>query len=554
LLERSALQLAFGRRDLATSLLSLLAALIFILASPGAGLSKDGPLPSKLLATIKQRGEIAIGVKTDFAPFGYLDARGAPMGLEVDLALQLASDLGVRARLVPVTTENRFARLEQGAVDLIIATAGDTKERRLLATAIEPSYYGSGVNVLLPPESSAKSWQDMRGQKLCALQGAYFNRGVAQHYFVDLVLFRSVRDALLALQDRRCSGFVYTEVAIDHYLAQPHYSRYTSLPDSALVAPWAISVPRSERGADFATLVGDIVAGWHRSGLIIDLEKKWNVRPSKFLQEAHELWNRKKPDGAPFCERSNDGQWTLVCRNRAFITAEETEGSQRLGLWLRENLGVNLPIIYDPYDRARYLWGLINTILLSFGAIAFSLVFALAGAATILTAGPTRRRVAVALANIGRLTPPLLQMYILFFGVSAWLHTQIGVALSPLSVGILALGLYHGCIILFAFLDGAEALKRKQKDFRLSRHSLPDLLDVSAVGVRSAVSNLIKATTIAAAISVPELLSATIAIIADQGNPDAMMPLLLVVFYCYSGSFIFGWMWLEKKIRARRSR
>lgn len=554
MLERWAAQVVTSRSDSTAGLLPLLLAMIFFLASPGAGLGQEPPLPSKLLATIKQRGEIAVGVKTDFPPFGFLDARGAPIGLEVDLARRLATDLGVRLRLVPVTTENRFARLEQGAVDLIIATAGDTKERRLLATAIEPSYYGSGVSVLLPPESSARSWQDIRGRKLCALQGAYFNRGVAQHYFVDLILFRSVRDILLALQDRRCSGFVYTEVAIDHYLAQPQFSRHTRLTDSALVAPWAISIPRSERGTDFATLVGEIVAGWHRSGLIIELEKNWNVRPSKFLQDAHELWNRKKLDGAPFCERSNDGQWTLACRNRAFITAGETEGSQRIGLWLQETFGVNLSIIYDPYDRARYLWGLFNTILLSFGAIAFSLVFALTAAGVILNAGPTKRRLVVALANIGRLTPPLLQMYILFFGLSAWMHAQVGWTLSPLSVGILALGIYHGCIILFSFLDGAEALKRKRKDFRLTLQSLPDLLEISVVGVRSAVSNLIKATTIAAAISVPELLSATIAIIADQGNPDVMMPLLLVVFYFYSGSFILSWMWLEKKIRERRSR
>lgn len=508
--------------------------------------------PSKLLQTIKQRGEIVIGVKTDFAPFGFLDPGGAPTGLEIDLARRVAAEMGVGIRLAPVTTENRFQRLEQGAVDLIIATAGDTLERRSLATAIEPNYYGSGVNILLRAESTAKNWQELRGQRICGLHGAYFNRGMTQRYILDLVLFRSVRDALLALQDGRCQGFLYTDVAVANYLDRPEFARYRSLDEPALIAPWAISIPRSERGTEFDRLLSDMIAGWHREGLVIDLEKRWNVRPSKFVQDAHDLWTSKDASGNLICVRNPEGQFPVACRNKAFVTSGDVEGSQRFGLWLKEQLDVNLSIIYDPFDRQRYISGLFYTLLLSLGSILAALIIGFLGAKLIFSGGSIVCFFAVPVMNIGRLVPPILQMYLLFFGASSWLSMQVGLSLSPLTVAVLGLGLYHGCIIVFALLDGAEVLRAKNGRFQLSLRTLPDVFYVSAIGVRSALSNLTKATTIAAAISVPELLSATIAIISDQGNPDVMMPLLLIAFYLYTSIFIALWMRIEAHVVARR--
>ncbi len=544
---------AFCQRVLLHIFLCLLTGVAVLITTPCVTIASEQAVKlSKLLETIKQRGAISIGVKTDFAPFGFLDASGAPTGLEIDLARRIAEDIGVSVRLVPVTTENRFQRLEQAAVDLIIATAGDTEERRSLATAIEPNYYGSGVNILLRPESTAKTWLELSGQQICALHGAYFNRAMTQRHILDLVLFRSVRDALLALQDGRCVGFLYTDVAVGHYRTQPEFSRFGSLDESALIAPWAISLPRSERGTDFSILVSDIIGRWHREGLVIELEKRWDVRPSKFVQDAHDLWSRRDASGNYVCARQADGQLPVACRNKAFVTSGDVEGGQKLGLWLKEQFNINLSIIYDPFDRQRYITGLIHTLMLSIGSVVFALIMGLLGAKIILSGGRLTKFIATQLLNINRMTPPILQMYLLFFGASGLLNAQFGVSLSPLSVGILALGLYHGSIIVFALLDGAEVLRGQNKHLRLTMGMVPQLLSVSVVGVRSALSNLIKATTIAAAISVPEILSATIAIISDQGNPGVMMPMLLVVFYLYTGLFIAVWMKLERLVVGRR--
>lgn len=532
----------------ATSLLRWLAALCLATVMASAGAEPAGGA----LERVRAQGHVTIGVKIDFPPFGMLDSAGQPMGFEVDLARRLARELGVEARLVAVTTENRFQRLEQGAVDLIIATAADTRERRELATVVEPNYYGGGATVFLRPGVFYQDWQALRGVELCALQSSYFNKPVVQRYLVRLQMYRSVRDALLALRDGRCTGFLYTDVAIQQYLKDPDWTGYTADLPSVLIIPWAISVGRGEAGGGLARAVGDIVAGWHRDGTLIELEAAWAIPPSRFLQEAHELWNRRTADGAWLCERGADGQWPAACRNAAFVTSADVEGLQGLGLWVREALGLDFSFIYDPFDRERYLWGVLWTLLLCALTIVGSLAFAFLGATVIAARVPVLSAVISAFGNFGRMTPVLLQMYLVFFGLGGWLWNHFGFSLPPVLVAVVCLALYHGSIIAFAFLDAAEHIHEVHPQFRFTPAHFPELLAEAAVGVRNTLTNLVKATSIASAIAVPELLSATIAIIADRGNVFLMMNALLVAFYGMTALWIRLFEGFERRLRAGR--
>src|SRR5215211_4589804 len=82
------------------------------------------------VAKVKQAGVIVVGVKQDYKPWGYLDPTGKIVGFEIDLANDVAQRLGVKTELVPVTAVTRMEFLKNGRLDLVIATMGDTPERR----------------------------------------------------------------------------------------------------------------------------------------------------------------------------------------------------------------------------------------------------------------------------------------------------------------------------------------------------------------------------------------------------------------------------------------
>src|SRR5262245_38054024 len=150
---------------------------------------------AQTLDKIKQRGVLVVGTKADYKPFGFRDLRGAIVVFEPDLAKDFADRLGVRLELEPVVSANRMQFLQQGKIDLMLATMNVTQERRQTVGIVDPSYYASGVNVLAIKRAALKTWEQTKNQKICGIQGAWYNKVVAEKYVADVVAFRVQTEA-----------------------------------------------------------------------------------------------------------------------------------------------------------------------------------------------------------------------------------------------------------------------------------------------------------------------------------------------------------------------
>ncbi len=517
----------------------------------GAIVSAGSLKPSKTLDDIRKRGVIEIGVKTDFAPFGMLDSKGVAEGFEVDLAKDIARQLGVKLTTVNITTENRFQKLEQGDVDVAIATTADTTERRQVATAIEPNYYAGGVVVFMRPELHINDWQAMRGQKICATQGAYFNRPMSQRYLLDLLMYRSLRDALLALRDGRCVGFLYSSAAVQAYLKKPEWAGYKVTLPLAMVAPWAINVARKDQDTELEQVLGDIVANWHRTGFLIEREKAWDVQPTKFLSDQHTLWSQRDAAGKFVCERDANGLWPTKCRNPSFVRYAEVGGLQKIGLWMRETTGMNMTFVYDDYDRPLFLKGLLYTFVLMASCIFFSLLLGLMGALLVETRRRWLGQLVRGVAVYGRMTPPLLQMYLLFFGIGTLLYTHMGITVSAMMVAVWCMSYYTGASVMMTLIESADHVRVRTPDFRLRFSNLHAVVELSSGPVKAALINVVKQTVIASAIAIPELISATTSIMSDQGNVAVMMNVFLFAFVLLIGFWMRIFDRLEHLLRKK---
>src|SRR5215813_9900875 len=126
----------------------MLQSIVFGIAAIASFMVTTGPLAAQTLDKVKQRGVLVVGTKADYKPFGFRDTSGAIVGFEPDIARLVADKLGVKLELEPVVSSNRMQFLQQGKIDLMIATMNDKPDRRQIVGIIEPLYYASGVNVL----------------------------------------------------------------------------------------------------------------------------------------------------------------------------------------------------------------------------------------------------------------------------------------------------------------------------------------------------------------------------------------------------------------------
>jgi polar amino acid transport system substrate-binding protein len=251
------------------------------------------PATAQTLDKIKQRGVIVVGSKADYKPFGFRDPSGAIVGLEPDMAKDVADKLGVKLELEPVVSSNRMQFLQQGKIDLMIATMNDKPDRRQVVGIIEPSYYASGVSVLANKKAGLKTWEQLKGQKICAIQGAWYNKPVAEKYGAEIVAFKGQTEAETALLQGNCVGWVYDDTAFAERLADPKWAGFEMKLETILEEPWGLAVKLEERDGAWGKFMAQMLEDWHRSGRLIELEKKWNIQPSAYLQKMHEQHKKK---------------------------------------------------------------------------------------------------------------------------------------------------------------------------------------------------------------------------------------------------------------------
>ena len=511
---------------------------------------------SERLALIKHRGTLIVGVKTDYPPFGTVNYAGIPIGFEHDLAEDLARRIGVTLTKISVSSANRLQKLVEGTVDMVIATQSDTVERRRIATQIEPNYYASGVTLFVPPDSMVRDWPDVRGKKICVAQGSYFNREMARRYLFDPMMFNNARDAKLAVRDKRCIGFLYDDTALAGDLLKPEWAGYkTPLPPSLLTS-WSITIGLGEQGSDFEALVIDAVADWHRTGFLIEREKAWRLPPSKFLREMQEKWSKKtgSTQTSPsdyVCRRATGGtRITAECRNPVFLSNTEMSSLRHFANLIKDYTNFEITLIYDGYDRKIFFEGLLTTLLLTICCIAGSLIIGIALALLADCRLRALRAFVLFAAVCGRMTPPLLQIYLVVFGIGSVLTTY-GVSLPPLLSVIACLSIYTGSSIMVFILEAAAVHRYDKPDYTLRIGALAELIPNLSAPVISSLVNVAKATMMSSAVAIPELLSATTAIMSEHGNVATMMNIVLIIFLSLIFAVVRALNALERRLLAR---
>ena len=265
------------------------AVLVFVLLA--------GPAAAGTLADIIARGEIVAGTKADYRPYGFRDKDGRIIGIEPDLAADIAARLGVKLRLEPVTPANRIQMLEERKVDLIIATMAITEERSKAVSFVSPAYYAAGIGGLAAPGSGIRSEDDLKGKAVCAVKGNVANEELQRVYVQrELVAFDTIPEAGQGLQQGRCTVFAYDDAALlalrKH--APDTWKDYNYVEFTAIdPLPWGIALRLEDGPGPLARILSKVVLDWHASGRLARLEKKWLDKNTRWVAGIREKYRRQ---------------------------------------------------------------------------------------------------------------------------------------------------------------------------------------------------------------------------------------------------------------------
>lgn len=197
--------------------------LIFILAAcQGQNLASNAGVPGSPQSSVYDRvmdeGVVRIGVRFDNPPLSFITEDGQWVGFDVELANALAEKLGVDIDMVRVDETTRISFLQEGKIDLAVASMNHTRQRDD-AVDFSVTYFWDNQSFLVRTDTYS-SLDEMTDKKVAANAGS--SSIPAWRSFVEqaggsqpeIVEFTDKLAAMQALRDGAVEGYTEDNITL----------------------------------------------------------------------------------------------------------------------------------------------------------------------------------------------------------------------------------------------------------------------------------------------------------------------------------------------------
>lgn len=255
-------------------LISIVLAIVYVVDYK---LDKANSPEQDLLKTIKTRGYIIAGVKTDTRPFGYLE-NGKNAGLDIDIAHNIAKDIfhdPSKVKFVQVTPSNRLYFLNIKQVDMVIATMTTSPERRAIVNFSKP-YFVAGQALLVRSGSSIKTLADLDNKNVGVLYGSTAEKNIRMLIpSVNVYGYKTYHDAYRALKNGTIQGITSDDTILRNYALTD--SSVKLLPKRYTRELYAVAVRKDKESKGLLKVIDTNISNMVNDGTLTSLKRKWKL-------------------------------------------------------------------------------------------------------------------------------------------------------------------------------------------------------------------------------------------------------------------------------------
>ncbi|MCW5237810.1 cysteine ABC transporter substrate-binding protein [Verminephrobacter eiseniae] len=190
---------------------SCAAAALLVLAASLAGTASADEID-----TIEARGTLICGVGSNTVPFSYIEdpQTRKNVGYDIDLCEAVAKTLGVKPELKFVTTATRIPEVQQGRVDLALASVTITPERQELISFSYP-HLVTGTAIITPASRPMRALSDMANKRVSVIEGGLTGPAVSQKIpGAKPIGFVTPATAFLALEQGKVQAMAADETTL----------------------------------------------------------------------------------------------------------------------------------------------------------------------------------------------------------------------------------------------------------------------------------------------------------------------------------------------------
>ena len=243
----------------------------------GEAIPRLAAATTSAIERVRSRSVLRVGYLDDSLPYAFFNTQGELVGLDMEMALQLARDLGVSLELVPVSRAIFDTGLDPSVCDLVMSGVAVTVER---ATRVEfsTSYLDETVAFVVPDYRAAafadwSSVRAMRGLTVGVPNAPYFIQKVKDEIPNASVVAIDRIDEMFEPHDPPVDAFVMTaERGSAYTLLHPEYAVTVPKPRPARV-PLAYVI--AGRDPAMTSLIDTWIEQKRKDGTLDELFAHW---------------------------------------------------------------------------------------------------------------------------------------------------------------------------------------------------------------------------------------------------------------------------------------
>ncbi|EPH5563023.1 TPA: ABC transporter permease subunit [Staphylococcus aureus] len=174
---------------------------------------------------IKERGELRVGLSADYAPMEFehtVNGKTEYAGVDIDLAKKIAKDNNLKLKIVNMSFDSLLGALKTGKIDIVISGMTSTPERKKQVDFSDS--YMMTKNIMLVKKDKVNDYKDIKdfnNKKVGAQKGTEQEK-IAQTEIenASITSLSRLPDVILALKSGKVEGVVVEKPVAEAYLKQ----------------------------------------------------------------------------------------------------------------------------------------------------------------------------------------------------------------------------------------------------------------------------------------------------------------------------------------------
>lgn len=229
--------------------------------------------------SLKKAGKIRVGIKEDVPNFGYMNPdTNQNEGMEPDIARLIAKEITGsedNVEFVGVTAKTRGPLLDNGEIDMVIATFTINEERKKTYNFTTP-YYRDEIGFLVRKEDNFSDISSLAGKTIGVVQSATTKLAVDEKakdlgISFDYKELGSYPELKIALISKRIDGF-----AVDKSILTGYVDDQTEILNDGF-SPQEYGITTKKSNTELNDYLDHLVVKWEKDGTLEKIYQKWNL-------------------------------------------------------------------------------------------------------------------------------------------------------------------------------------------------------------------------------------------------------------------------------------